>query len=393
VRPYGFETFIKNNSAYVAGALREVRAEGPLTAQQLTPPQGTAQRLEHAWFGTVPRAVLETHFGRGDLAVASRRPDFSRVYDLATRIVPAPLRRRRVAPDAARRQLLRLAARAHGIGTAADLADYYRMPVRTARLHLDELVAAGELRIVQVEDWQQPAYLHGEARLPRRVDAAALLSPFDPVIWNRPRTARLFQFDYRFEIFTPQAKRRWGTYVLPFLLGDSLVARVDLKAHREEGFLEVRAAYLESTATAGLVAPALAAELRTLAGWLDLAKVRVGRRGNFARSLAAAMRPGPMPASWSLYMIRCKDRSLYTGVTTDVTRRLAEHRNSSGQGARYLRGKGPLRLVLQVAAGTHGLALRVEARVKKLSKADKERLVRKPGLVRDMVKAVESALS
>lgn len=390
VRPYGFETFIENNSAYVAGVLREVRARGPLAAEQLTVPQGTIRRLEHAWFGTVPRAVLETHFGRGELAVASRRPDFSRVYDLATRIVPPPLRRRRVPPDEARRQLLRLAARSHGIGTAADLADYYRMPVRVARLHLEELVAAGELLRVQVEDWRQPAYLHPEARLPRRVDGAALLSPFDPVLWHRPRTTRLFQFDYRFEIFIPRAKRRWGTYVLPFLLGDRLVARVDLKADREQEILQVRAAYLEPMARAGNVAPALASELRTLAGWLNLETVRMGRRGNLARPLAAAFRSRRSPASWFLYVIRCNNGSLYTGITTDVARRLAQHRRGRGQGARSLRGKGPLRLVLRAAAGSHGQALRVEARVKKLPKADKERLVREPGLVRDMVKAVES---
>jgi predicted GIY-YIG superfamily endonuclease len=300
------------------------------------------------------------------------------------------LRRRRVPPAEACRHLLRLAARSHGIGTAGDLADYYRMPVRVARPHLEELVAAGELLRVQVEDWRQPAYLHSEARLPRRVDGAALLSPFDPVLWHRPRTARLFQFDYRFEIFTPDEKRRWGTYVLPFLLGDRLVARVDLKADREQGVLQVRAAHLEPMARAGVVAPALASELRALAGWLSLETVRMGRRGKLASPLAAALRPGPSPASWFLYMIRCENGSLYTGITTHVSRRLAEHRQGRAQGARSLRGKGPLRLVLQAPAGSRSLALRLEARVKKLAKADKERLVREPGLVRDMVKAVES---
>ncbi|TDI31629.1 MAG: winged helix-turn-helix domain-containing protein [Acidobacteria bacterium] len=388
VRPRGFETFIRNNPDYVAGVLKEVRRQGPLAAARLPAPQGTVRRLEHAWFGTVPRAVLETHFGRGDLAVASRRPDFSREYDLATRIIPAPLRRRRIPREEARRQLLRLAARSHGIGTAADLADYYRMPVRVARPHLEELVAAGELLCVQVEGWRQPAYLHRDARLPRRVEGAALLSPFDPVLWHRPRTARLFQFDYRFEIFIPAAKRRWGTYVLPFLLGDRLVARVDLKAEREQGILQVRAAYLEPAASAGMVAPALAAELRTLADWLDLETVRIERRGNLARPLGAAFRPGRSPAKWFLYVLRCKNGSLYTGITTDVTRRLAEHRR--GQGARFLRGKGPLRLVLQTVAGSHSRALRVEARVKRLPKAGKERLVSHPGLVRDLLKAVKS---
>jgi uncharacterized protein YcaQ len=186
--------------------------------------------------------------------------------------------------------LLRLAARAHGVGTAGDLADYYRMPIGQARPRLAELVAARELREVRVEGWRELAYLHPAARLPGRIDGRALLSPFDPVVWYRPRAARLFGFDYRIEIFVPQAKRRWGYYVLPFLLGDRLVARVDLKADRRERRLLVLAAYLEPDAEPGTVAGALAAELRTLAGWLGLDSVAVGRRGGFARSLAGAVR-------------------------------------------------------------------------------------------------------
>src|SRR5262249_42121379 len=152
----------------------------------------------------------------------------------------------------------------HGVGTAADLADYYRMPVREARPRLAELVEEGALRAVRVEGWRAPAYLHAAARLPARVEAAALLSPFDPLVWFRPRAARLFDFDYRSEIFVPREQRRWGYYVMPFLLGDRLVARVDLKADRPGRRLLVRAAYLEPQAQAEPVAGALAAELRTL---------------------------------------------------------------------------------------------------------------------------------
>lgn len=276
---------------YVAWALDEVRAQGPLAADDLPEPEGVPRRMtdKWGWGRAVKRQVLEAHFGFGRLAVADRRANFARVYDLAERLIPPEHHRRKVEREEAQRQLLRQAARAHGLGTAGDLADYYRMPVREARQRIAELVEAGELREVRVESWRQPAYLHPEARLPRRIDASALLSPFDPVVWTRARAARLFNFDYRIEIFVPQAKRRWGYYVLPFLLGDRFVARVDLKADRERRRLLVLAAYIEPDAEPGAVADALAAELRTMAAWLNLDSVAVGRRGGFARLLAAAV--------------------------------------------------------------------------------------------------------
>ena len=192
--------------------------------------------------------------------------------------------------DEAQRELLLRAAHAHGVGTAADLADYYRVPVREARPRLVELVAAGRLQSVRVEGWREPAYLHPEAELPRQVEACAILSPFDPIIWHRPRLARLFSFDYVLEIWTPRAKRRWGYYVLPFLLGDRLVARVDLKADRPRRRLLVQAAYRETHARDKETAAALATELRTLASWLELDAITVARRGNLARVLASALR-------------------------------------------------------------------------------------------------------
>jgi hypothetical protein len=234
--------------------------------------------------------VLEAYFGQGELAVAERRPNFARVFDLAERLIPPEHHRRRVDREEAQRELLQLAARSHGVGTAADLADYYRMLLRDARPRLAELVASGELREARVEGWREPAYLHRQAQLPRRIEAAALLSPFDPVIWFRPRAARLFAFDYRFEIFVPQVKRKWGCYVLPFLLGDRLVARVDLKADRVGRRLLVLSAHLESGVEPDSIADALAAELGVLAAWLDLDSISVGRRGNVARPLAVAVR-------------------------------------------------------------------------------------------------------
>jgi uncharacterized protein YcaQ len=288
-RPRGFATFLEAQPAYVRGVLEEVRRRGPLAAEDLPDAEGVPRRLEHSWFGTVQRAVLESLFGRGALAIARRRPDFSRLYDLSERVVPEEHHGRRVERPEAQRELLRRSARGHGVGTAADLADYWRMPVREARPRLAELVAAGELEEVTVEGWREAAFLHPEARQPRRIEATALLSPFDPLVWFRPRTARLFGFDYRFEIFIPAARRRWGSYVLPFLLGDELVARVDVKSERDAGLLRVRGAWLEAGARAEAVAPPLAAELAALAAWLGLGGVAAADRGDLAAPLAGAL--------------------------------------------------------------------------------------------------------
>lgn len=288
-RPWGFDEFLRENPAYVAKVLDEVRARGPLRADEVPHPPGAPRQLEHSWFGSVPRAVLEAHFGRGALAIATREVDFARRYDLAERVVRAEHYGRSVDRSEAQRQLLLQAARAHGVGTLADLADYFRMPVRDARPRIEELVAAGALRDVRVDGWRAPAYLHPEAQ-PARIDARALLSPFDPVVWFRARTARLFGFDYRFEIFVPAPKRRWGAYVLPFLLGDRLAARVDLKSDRAARRLVVVGAWLERWADRATVVPALATELRGWADWLGLERVAAGRRGDLARSLSAAIR-------------------------------------------------------------------------------------------------------
>jgi len=287
VRPWGFEKFMAESPDYVEDVLNRVRASGPIGADDLPRAAGISHRLSEGWSYTVPRATLEAHFGRGMLAIALRRPDFSRLYDLAERVIPVEHHNRSIALEDAQRGLLRLAARAHGVGTLRDLADYYRMPVREARPRIAELAEAGDLREVRVEGWREPAYLHSDFKLPQRIDRASLLSPFDPVVWFRPRTARLFQFDYRIEIYFPREKRRWGYYVLPFLLGDRLVARVDLKAERPSRCLQVLAAYLEPHAKPGEVAEALAAELHILAAWLGLEIVTVRRHNSFAKTLAS----------------------------------------------------------------------------------------------------------
>ena len=274
LRPYGFEKFLQEHSRYVDWVYEQIRERGPLTAADLPEPAGVERRVGGDWFSTVPRVVLESLFARGRLAIAERRQNFSRAYDLAERLIPEPHRERVVDPVEANRDLIRKAARAYGIATAEDLADYYRMPVKDARPRIAELLEEGDLERVQVEGWRAPAYLDPEARLPRRVEAAALVSPFDPLVWRRERASRLFGFDYRIEIYTPAAQRKYGYYVLPFLLGERLVARVDLKADRGKGLLLAQSAHLEPGVCAREVESPLKAELRTLADWLGLDDVR-----------------------------------------------------------------------------------------------------------------------
>lgn len=288
-RTRSFAQFDERHPDYMQEVLREVRRRGPLTANDLPEPDGSYERRRSEWGWTQARAALEVWFSRGVLAVTERRSNLARAFDLAERVVPPEHLARETEPDEARRELVRRAARSHGVGTAGDLADYYRMPVREVRRQLADLVGSGELLEVRVKGWPETAFLHPEARRPRRIDAAALLSPFDPVVWNRPRAARLFDFDYRVEIFFPQSERRWGYYVLPFLLGDRLVARVDLKADRKRRRLLVPAAHIEREQDTRIVASALARELKTMAAWLGLEDVSVGRRGDMARALAAAV--------------------------------------------------------------------------------------------------------
>jgi len=287
-RVRALDAFMSKRVAYAARILEAVRAQGPLAADGA--PASDEPEPERDWWGwSVARATLEGHFYHGTLAVAGRRSDFARLYDLAERVIPEPHFARRVTIDEAERALLAEAARSLGVGTAADLADYYRLPLRSARRRLAELASEGVLREVRVEGWRDAAFLYPTAKA-TTVAVQAVLSPFDPLVWYRPRAARLFGFDYRIEIYVPRAKRRWGYYVLPFLLGDALVARVDLKADRGRRKLLVLAAHAERGVKVGKVAEPLAEELRVLGTWLGLdAGVAVERRGNLAKPLSGAI--------------------------------------------------------------------------------------------------------
>ena len=251
---------------FLDDVVRLVEERGPLTAGDLAQRDGP----KGAWWDWDDgKIALEALFYEGRLTATRRPGDFARLYDLAERVIPADvLARPAVEEHAAKKELLVFAAKHHGVGTAADLADYHRL--RHTRTLFAELVEEGRLLPVAVDGWRQPAYLHPEAALPRRVAARALLSPFDPVVWNRDRTERLFDFHYRIEIYTPKHKRRYGYYVLPFLLGDRLVARVDLKADRTTGRLLVQSAWAEPGVPEPEVAAELAEELSSMAAWLDL---------------------------------------------------------------------------------------------------------------------------
>lgn len=276
---------VPDHQEYLHQALQIVRDKGPVTARDL-PPAPSPKRKAGDWHRSIQRSALEYHFGFGNVAVAGRLPNFQRLYDLPERLINADIYRREVPRHAAERTLLLQAARACGIATLADLADYYRMTVTHARERVAELVEEGELIELSVNGWPMPAYLSADARLPRSVNCRALLSPFDPLVWYRPRAQRLFDFHYRIEIYVPGHRRKWGYYVLPFLLDDTIVARVDLKADRATGRLLVLSAHPEDGFDEALCAYELAHELEALAHWLGLGAVSVGRKGRLARALA-----------------------------------------------------------------------------------------------------------
>lgn len=289
----------RKKMAFLESVYREVAERGPLSAGELS----NGGRSKGPWWGwSDGKEALELLFRQGRVAIAARRR-FERLYDVPDRVFPAPLLAAPpVAPDDARKALILRAARAMGIGSARDIAQYFhldawwdrqsvqgrRKPANT-QLLFDELVEAGHLERVRIEGWKAAAYLAKGARVPRSLDARALVSPFDPVLWERKWTKAVFGFEYQIEIYVPGPKRIHGYYVLPFLLGDRFAARVDLKADRRASTLIVPAAYLEPGRDATQVSAALADELQSLAAWLSLERFRVGARGNLARPLRRAL--------------------------------------------------------------------------------------------------------
>jgi len=279
---------MSNRQGYLDEVLAAVRANGAMTSADLPPVDGP-RRKPGDWHRSVPRWALEYHFGKGHLAVRRRQKNFQRMYDLPERIIDECFRDSSVDRSDAERELLRKAAGSLGIATAHDIADYYRMTVREAKPRIEELVEEGALAKVGVDGWAHTGYLATGAKSPRQIPGASLLSPFDPVVWFRPRAMRLYGFEYRIEIYVPAARRRWGYYVLPFRQGDQLTARVDLKADRKQSVLRVRNAHLEPGKDSGSTAEALSVELQALADWLCLERVEIEKASAFERTLAASL--------------------------------------------------------------------------------------------------------
>ena len=263
----------------------ELEAKGPLAASAI---EHDANKRTGPWWGHSPiKTALEVLFRWGEV-VSAGRTRFERTYALPEQILPAEIIHREVSAREAQRQLVEHAARAHGIGTASDLADYFRLKSADVRPILQELEDDGVLLPVSVKGWDRAAWLHRDARIPRRIEATALLSPFDPVVWDRSRAERVFGFRYRIEIYTPGPKRVYGYYVLPLLVDDALVGRVDLKSDRQSGVLRVQAVWSEPDAPADTAARLAPLVVQT-AAWQGLDGIEVMDRGTLAASLAAEL--------------------------------------------------------------------------------------------------------
>ncbi len=263
----------------------EIRSRGPMSAGQLEKALLAERRTAGWWGWSDCKRAVEWLFWVGRLTTANR-PNFERVYDLTERVFPN-FRADEISEADGHRMLIRVAAKALGIATAGDLREYFRLAPEGARRGGEELASTGELIRVAVDGWSQPAFLDPKARLPRQLEIKALVSPFDPLLWDRRRAERLFGFRYRIEIYTPAHKREHGYYVVPFLLGDTFAARLDLKADRATRTLRVSSAHYEPAVKPKEIVEPLAIELAELARWLSLERVTVNKRGNLAPALAA----------------------------------------------------------------------------------------------------------
>ena len=275
VTHWGLTSFYEENKAFVKRILKHVTTNGPTTSRELS----TRTEKKGTWWDwDEAKVALEYLFLTGQLMSRGRGSDFARIYDTPERVLP-----QRIIDEAtpsehdARKQLLVRSAIAQGVATMSDLADYYRQKLATVKPLIAELVEEGELRTVAVDGWTEKAFVHRNAKLPKQLHATALLSPFDSLVWCRPRNERLFDFHYRIEIYTPKEKRKFGYYVLPFMMNGEMVGRVDLKADRANGALLAHSVHTEKGVKRSSINDALNDELHTMATWLQLDQVQIGR--------------------------------------------------------------------------------------------------------------------
>lgn len=283
------EKFAREQKAYVDEVRAHVKANGATAVSDLPDPGG---RTGNWWGWNKGKIALEYLFHTGEVTAATRRV-FERLYDLPERVLPAETMNAPTIPeDEAVRRLIALSAQAMGVASEADLRDYFRLPVDAFKKALPQVIEDGIILPVTVEGWKVKAYRHRDTGSPRKAGGHALLSPFDPLVWERSRAERLFDFHYRIEIYTPQEKRIYGYYVLPFLEGDRLTARFCLKADRQEGLLRINAAHGEDGIDAVRTAEAAAPELRRMAHWLGLGDVAASAKGSLAKPLRQALKGG-----------------------------------------------------------------------------------------------------
>ena len=284
--------WVRDNAAMLSWLLGELAAVGPMTVGDVEH-EATARR--GPWWGWSDVKIgLEHLFAVGDVVSGGRR-GFSRVYALPEQVGLGELHAQRVARDDAQLELVRRSVRALGVGTIGDIADYHRLKIAPTKDALRALLDAGEVVQVEVEGWVRggrplPAFMPSGARIPRRIESTALLSPFDPVVWNRERALRMFGFPYRIEIYTPAAHRQYGYYSLPVLVDDALLGRIDLKSDRQAGVLRVQSAWAEPGVSAGALAERVAPVLRRASAWQGLGEVLVADRGTAAAAVREALR-------------------------------------------------------------------------------------------------------
>ena len=276
----GIWEFVTNNRKFVEAVHEKIRDLGPSSAGQL----GSQKKKGSWWSWSDTKIALEWLFWVGAVAV-SHRENFTRFYDLSERVLPEQILGSALPANQAQRELILKASRHLGVATAEDLVDYHRLPKVEGKKRVGELAEDKLLREVVVEGWDRPGYMHPKTSFEQTTSRSVLLSPFDPLVWFRPRARRLFDFDYRLEIYIPAEKRIHGYYVLPFLDRDKLRARVDIKANSEKNILEVRGAYGEGPTVDQETAENLAHELQALASWRNLDGLKIGKRGNLANPL------------------------------------------------------------------------------------------------------------